>query len=168
MQCVSLGLRWGLVTGRAGCEASEGGSAETNLPREGRAGLAHDVAGVGDRIIAQFSEAQDVSNDEMIRSIKDALAGDAGFPLPLIVLDEVQVFIGNSGDRAYAIQEVVESCSKHFGGRLLFVDTGQTAVSGTPSLEKIMGGQNRHGRGRGLGVRTASARAPHRDRRGQS
>lgn len=58
----------------------------------------------------------------------------AGIPWrTLIVLDEVQQFIGDSGDRAYSIQEVVESCCKHSGGRLLFVGTGQTAMSGTIS-----------------------------------
>jgi len=112
-------------------------------------GLAPDAMSVGDRLIAQYPEVQDVSNDEMIRAVKDALTvtplplGEGPwvreFPLTLIVLDEVQQFIGNSGDRAYAIQEVVESCSKHFGGRLLFVGTGQTAMSGTPSLQKIKG-----------------------------
>ncbi|MBK1705245.1 BREX system P-loop protein BrxC [Halochromatium glycolicum] len=101
--------------------------------------LAPDAMSVGDRLIAQYPEVQDVSNDEMIRAVKDALTNDNGFPLTLIVLDEVQQFIGNSGDRAYSIQEVVESCSKHFGGRLLFVGTGQTAMSGTPSLQKIKG-----------------------------
>ncbi|NCA89504.1 MAG: BREX system P-loop protein BrxC [Gammaproteobacteria bacterium] len=101
--------------------------------------LAPDVMSVGDRLVAQYPEVQDVSNDEMIRAIKDALTHDDGFPLTLIVLDEVQQFIGDSGDRAYAIQEVVESCGKHFGGRLLFVGTGQTAMSGTPSLQKIKG-----------------------------
>ena len=101
--------------------------------------LAPDALHVGDRLIAQYPEVQDVSNDEMIRAVKDALTNDDGFPLTLIVLDEVQQFIGDSGDRAYSIQEVVESCSKHFGGRLLFVGTGQTAMSGTPSLQKIKG-----------------------------
>ncbi|EIC19850.1 hypothetical protein Thi970DRAFT_03455 [Thiorhodovibrio frisius] len=101
--------------------------------------LAPDAMHVGDRLIAQYPEAQDVTNDEMINAVKDALTNDDGFPLTLIILDEVQQFIGDSGDRAYSIQEVVESCSKHFGGRLLFVGTGQTAMSGTPSLQKIKG-----------------------------
>jgi len=101
--------------------------------------LAPDALSVGDRLIAQYPEVQDISNDEMIRAIKDALTNDDGFPLTLIVLDEVQQFIGDSGDRAYSIQEMVESCSKHFGGRLLFLGTGQTAMSGTPSLQKIKG-----------------------------
>ncbi|WP_058554877.1 BREX system P-loop protein BrxC [Thiohalocapsa sp. ML1] len=106
---------------------------------EARPGLAADVHGAGDRLIAQYPEVQDVSNDEMIRAIKEALSTDAGFPLTLIILDEVQQFIGQSGDRAYSIQEVVESLSKHFGGRLLFAGTGQTALSGTHSLNKIKG-----------------------------
>ena len=106
---------------------------------EARPGLAADIHTVGDRLVAQYPEVQDVSNDEMIRAIKDALSTDQGFPLALVVLDEVQQFIGENGDRAYSIQEVVESCSKHFGGRLLFAGTGQTALSGTHSLNKIKG-----------------------------
>ncbi|WP_295543353.1 BREX system P-loop protein BrxC [uncultured Thiohalocapsa sp.] len=102
-------------------------------------GRAPDASTVGDRLIAQYPEVQDVSNDEMIRAIKEALSRDGKFPLTLIILDEVQQFIGQSGDRAYSIQEVVESCAKHFGGRLLFIGTGQTAMSGTASLQKIKG-----------------------------
>ena len=44
-------------------------------------GMAPDVMNVGDRIIAQYPEVQDVSNDDMIRGVKDALTNDDGFPL---------------------------------------------------------------------------------------
>ena len=37
------------------------------------------------------------------------------------------------------MQEVVEACSKRFGDRLLFLGTGQTALSGTPALQRLQG-----------------------------
>lgn len=87
----------------------------------------------------QYREVTDLSNDELVDAIHDALAYDNKFPLTLIVLDEVQQYIGNDADRAYRLQEAVETCCKHFGGRLLFVGTGQTALSGVPNLMKLLG-----------------------------
>ncbi len=87
----------------------------------------------------QFKRADDVSNDEMVDAITAALSRDGEFPLTLIVLDEVQQYIGDNADRAYQVQEAVEACSKHFKGRLLFVATGQNALSGTTSLSRLMG-----------------------------
>lgn len=87
----------------------------------------------------QFPEITDLSNEQLVDAIHDALAQDNKFPLTLIVLDEVQQYIGDSADRAYRLQEAVETCCKHFGGRLLFVGTGQTALAGTPTLSKLMG-----------------------------
>ena len=88
---------------------------------------------------AQFPVVTDVSNDDMVRAIKNALSVDGKFPLTLIGLDEVQQFIGGDSDKAYRIQEVTETCCKRFAGRLQFVGTGQMALSGTPLLQKLMG-----------------------------
>ena len=33
----------------------------------------------------------------------------------------------------------MEACSKRFGDRLLFLGTGQTALSGTPALQRLQG-----------------------------
>ncbi|MDD5298211.1 MAG: BREX system P-loop protein BrxC [Rhodocyclaceae bacterium] len=87
----------------------------------------------------QYREVTDLSNDELVDAIHDALAHDNKFPLTVIVLDEVQQYIGDSADRAYRLQEAVETCCKHFSGRLLFVGTGQTALAGTPTLSKLLG-----------------------------
>lgn len=92
-----------------------------------------------EQLRAEYKRVTDVSNDEMISSIRDALSVDDKFPLTVIILDEVQQFIGNSTDRAYSIQEVTEACCKKLGGKLLFVGTGQTALSGTSLLQKLMG-----------------------------
>lgn len=87
----------------------------------------------------QFPNAQDVSNQQMVDAIRDALSRDGKFPITLVGLDEVQQYIGENQSRTYAIQEVTETCCKKFGGKLVFVGTGQTALSGTPNLQKLMG-----------------------------
>jgi len=86
-----------------------------------------------------YPYVQDVSSDEMVKIIRQALTRDGKFPLTLIVLDEVQQYIGNSTERSMDIQEAVEACCKNIGSKLLFVGTGQTAVTGTPNLKKLEG-----------------------------
>jgi hypothetical protein len=87
----------------------------------------------------QYREATDLSNDELVDAIHDALAHDNKFPLTVIVLDEVQQYVGTDAERAYKLQETVETCCKHFGGKLLFVGTGQNALTGMPNLQRLMG-----------------------------
>jgi len=87
----------------------------------------------------QFPMVQDISNDEMLKTIKDALSLNGRFPLTLVILDEVQQYIGPDALRASAVQEVVEACTKQFGSKLLFVGTGQTAITGTSQLKKLEG-----------------------------
>ena len=87
----------------------------------------------------RFPNKLDVTSDEMIKSIKDALSSDGHMPLTLVVLDEVEQYIGDSTQRAMDVQEVVEACSKQIGSKLLFIGTGQTAVTGTALLKKLEG-----------------------------
>lgn len=88
-----------------------------------------------------FPIVQDVSNNEMIDTIIEALSNKNQFPLTLIVLDEVQQYISNDGRRSMDVQEVVEACCKDhiIGGKLLFVATGQSAVTGTENIKKLEG-----------------------------
>ena len=85
----------------------------------------------------QFPQKTDVSNDEMFAALTEALVTDDEYPLTLIVLDEVQQYIGTSTERSYQVQEVAEECCKRFGARLLFVGTGQNALTGTPQLQRL-------------------------------
>jgi hypothetical protein len=86
-----------------------------------------------------YPHLQDVSNDEMLNAIRQALITETKFPLTLIVLDEVQQFIGGDSQRSMDVQEAVEACCKNVGGKLLFIGTGQTAVTGTANLKKLAG-----------------------------
>lgn len=86
-----------------------------------------------------YPNVQDITNDDLINTIKKALSESGKFPLTLVALDEVQQFIGEDSERAMAVQEMVEACSKNFAGKLLFIGTGQTAITGTPNLQKLEG-----------------------------
>ncbi|MGS2724906.1 BREX system P-loop protein BrxC [Porticoccus sp. GXU_MW_L64] len=101
--------------------------------------LASDEKELRSLLREEYKRVDDVSNDQMVEAIKDALSVDGKFPLTLIVLDEVQQYIGDNADRAYQVQETVETCCKHFSSQLLFVGTGQNALSGMPNLMRLMG-----------------------------
>lgn len=86
-----------------------------------------------------YPYVQDVSSDDMLKAMRQALTKDGKFPLTLIVLDEVQQYIGEDSQRSIDVQEVVEACCKNIGGKLLFIGSGQTAVTGTSNLKKLEG-----------------------------
>jgi len=86
-----------------------------------------------------FPNVKDVSSDAMLDAIKDALTSGGKFPLTLVVLDEVQQYIGPDAQRSLDVQEAIEACSKYLGAKLLFVGTGQTAVTGTANLARLQG-----------------------------
>ena len=86
-----------------------------------------------------YPYVQDVSSDDMVKAIRQVLTKDGKFPLTLMVLDEVQQYIGEDSQRSIDVQEAVEACSKNIGGKLLFIGTGQTAVTGTSNLKKLEG-----------------------------
>lgn len=86
-----------------------------------------------------YPYVQDISNDEMVKAIKRALSKNGKFPLTVIILDEIQQYISEVSERSMLVQEAVEACCKNIGGKLLFIGTGQTAVTGTPNLKKLEG-----------------------------
>ena len=104
-----------------------------------RPGLANSEPEARQLLKAQFPQVQDVSNEQMVNAITEALSDGGNFPLTLVVLDEVQQYIGNDVEKAYMVQEVTESLCKHFTGKLLFIGTGQSALSGMTNLMRLMG-----------------------------
>ena len=87
----------------------------------------------------QFPKPKDVTTDKFFTALQDTLAPEGELPCTVIILDEVQQYIGEDNSRSYAVQEVVETCSKRFGDRLLLLGTGQTALSSTPALQRLQG-----------------------------
>jgi hypothetical protein len=102
--------------------------------------LGNDVSDVHQLLRRQFPKDDDVTIDEMKQSVYDVLADESGqLPCTLVALDEIQQYIGDDSDRTYAVQEVTQACVSEFGGRLLFVGTGQNALTGVPNLAKLAG-----------------------------
>jgi hypothetical protein len=94
------------------------------------------------QIHAQFPEKDDISLAETIKIVGKVLRGVSTHPdrLPcaLVVLDEMQQFINEDPDRAQQVQLLVEGCSRNFGGQLLIVATGQSALQATAILQKLI------------------------------
>ena len=91
----------------------------------------------------QYPNVSDISDDELHTSIEEVLSlqstTENKMPLTLLVLDEIQQFIGNDPERTLHVQSIVEACSKRFGSRLLFVGTGQSAMQANTELAKLQG-----------------------------
>ena len=90
---------------------------------------------------SQFPLVSDVSNGEMVETIGEVLALQTSVkgkvPLTLVILDELQQFVGVYTDRAERVREAVEACSSQFGSRLLFVATGQSALTIAGAMAKL-------------------------------
>ena len=91
-------------------------------------------------LLKQFPKVDDISTDELIEKIRLTLGAKKGkVPCLLIVLDEVQQYIGESLERSKAVQDLQEQCCARLGANVLFVATGQNALSATPLLIRLQG-----------------------------
>lgn len=89
-------------------------------------------------LVAQYPKvATRIGISEMTTALQRMLSMSGPMPLTLLVLDELQQFIGDSADRSYDVQEIVEACSKRFQSKLLFVATGQSAITATKNLQRL-------------------------------
>jgi len=104
-----------------------------------RSGFAGNTGEVKVLLEKQFPEKSEISIEEMIAKIKQAIGTKGKLPRTLIVLDEVQQYIGDKVERSKAVQDVQEQCCSRLGANVMFVATGQSALSGTPLLQKLQG-----------------------------
>jgi len=99
-----------------------------------------DPSQVGTRLLAQYPPNQsDVSMDEMLDTVREAIAGNGKLPCTLVVLDEIQQFIGQDAQIALDVQEITEALSKQMNGRLMVIGTGQSALNDSSNLQLLMG-----------------------------
>jgi len=96
-----------------------------------------------ENIRAQFASVKQVTNEILVDTIQQVLEIKSDKPgkLPcmLLVLDELQQYLGDDQKRTMDVQDAVEACVSRFGGTLLFVATGQSALQATPILSKLIG-----------------------------
>jgi hypothetical protein len=101
---------------------------------------------IRDRIRTQFKTPDmDIDRTQFVSMLQRMLKrqGKNGkAPLTLILLDEVQIYIGASQDRAGAIAEIAETLAKEFDSRIMLVGAGQSALQGTsqtnPQLVRLL------------------------------
>jgi hypothetical protein len=98
-----------------------------------------DPSQVGAQLRADYTDVKDVSIDEMLNIIREAISIDGKMPCTLLVLDEIQQFIGMDAQTTLDVQEVIEALSKNMDGRLMVVGTGQSALNDMPNLQRLMG-----------------------------
>ena len=109
---------------------------------EADASLGDSVKDVRDLLRTQFPPTtKDITDDEMF-DVMDAVlrlqsSAEGKLPLTLVVLDEMQQYIGEDNEKALAVQNIVEGCSARFESQVLFVATGQSALTATPTLQKL-------------------------------
>jgi hypothetical protein len=83
----------------------------------------------------------DVNTADFLRMAKRALrfrGRDGRPPCTVLVLDEVQQYIGQSNDRSTLVTEVVEAVSKQLDSQVMVVGAGQSALTDVPLLHKLM------------------------------
>ena len=79
----------------------------------------------------------DITTPQFLATCREALAREGELPLTVLVLDEVQQYIGDSTDRAVSITEIAEAVQTQLDSRVMLVASGQSALSGTPLLQKL-------------------------------
>jgi hypothetical protein len=93
-----------------------------------------------DVIRQQFPNSDsDITTAEFVQLARKALAPDGGeLPHTMLVLDEVQIYIGDSNDRATDFVELAEALQTELDSRVMLVASGQSALSSeTPQLQKL-------------------------------
>jgi hypothetical protein len=89
---------------------------------------------------AQFPVVEDISTNYFIRLAREVLSVDKQIPCTVIVLDEIQLFIGSDPGRSTDVQEVAEALCKQLDSRVLLIGAGQTALAGSvPLLQRLTG-----------------------------
>ncbi|NTW98606.1 MAG: BREX system P-loop protein BrxC [Geobacteraceae bacterium] len=99
----------------------------------------NDPSQVGPLLRADYPNVENVSIDEMCTVIREVIAVNGQLPCTLLVLDEIQQFIGQDAQTALDVQEVTEALSKEMDGRLMVVGTGQSALNDTSNLQRLVG-----------------------------
>ena len=86
----------------------------------------------------QFKDNNSPTLDDALDVVKQIFGHDGQLPCTLLVVDEVQQFLGGSIQRTMDLQDIAEYCCTKLNQRLLLVGTGQSALSDkTSSLQRL-------------------------------
>ncbi|MEY5049169.1 MAG: hypothetical protein RLZZ175_2528 [Bacteroidota bacterium] len=94
-----------------------------------------------DLFTSQFSKTETIGREDFIKTIREEilpLTFGNKIPCTIIILDEVQQFIGTDANLAFDVQLLAEDLSSRFDGKFFLIGTGQNALSDTPNLQRLM------------------------------
>ncbi len=95
------------------------------------------VANAQAALRAEFPDSTSPTINESLEVIRQVFGQDGKLPCTLLVVDEIQQFIGEKIPRAMDVQEIAEHCCRSLDRRLLLVGTGQSALTTTASLGRL-------------------------------
>jgi hypothetical protein len=95
------------------------------------------VANAQAALRAEFPDSTSPTITETLDVVRQVFSKQEKLPCTLLVVDELQQFIGEKIQRAMDVQEIAEHCCTQLDSRLLLVGTGQSALSTTPSLQRL-------------------------------
>src|ERR1039457_6124319 len=95
------------------------------------------VENVQEAFRAGYPEVTSPTMGQTLDFIRQVFGEKNKLPCTLLVVDEVQQFIGEKIQRAMDMQEIAENCCTKLNQRLLLVGTGQSALNTTPSLQRL-------------------------------
>ncbi len=102
--------------------------------------FAENEAKVKENFKANFKRIDSINREQLIDTIKTEILpmffGDK-IPLTIVVLDEVQQFIGSDGDKSIDLQNLAQDICSNFNGKFLLIGTGQNALSETSLLQRL-------------------------------
>ncbi|MBW6491485.1 MAG: BREX system P-loop protein BrxC [Lentimicrobium sp.] len=90
---------------------------------------------------AQFPRVESIGRVDFLKTIREEILPlhfGKKIPCTIVVLDEVQQFIGHDSNLADNVQFLAEDLCSSFDGKFLLVGTGQNALTDTPILQKLM------------------------------
>ncbi len=102
--------------------------------------FAENEAKVKENFKANFQRVDSISREQMMSTIKNDLLPmlfGSKIPATIIVLDEVQQFIGTNGDKSIDVQNLAQDICSGFEGKFLLIGTGQQSLSETSLLQRL-------------------------------
>ena len=106
------------------------------------ASFAPDEADARKALRAQFPPRNsDITTDEFLTAFRKTLklvSPNGQWPCTVLVLDEVQQYIGDFNDRSTMVTEVTEAISKQLDSHVIVVGSGQSALTDVRNLHKLM------------------------------
>ncbi|KQO59592.1 hypothetical protein ASF22_08105 [Methylobacterium sp. Leaf87] len=105
-------------------------------------GFAADEADAIKAFRSQFpAQTGDITTQSFVDLAKRALlkvSPNGKLPCTLVILDEVQQYIGESLERSSNVAECAEALSKEFDGHLMVMGAGQSALNDAPRLQYLL------------------------------